>query len=154
MKDLVCLLSFFRCSIEPGNMNKWWWTEADEFSCASAYITIHNKGQHKTGNCGELKFRWRLRFYLVNAGGKKKILTQDVLIYQRCLIQQGCHICGSNIIETRDQIMWNYAYAGRFWMARIAHFNLSFRGGENILEIWIMGQVDLQPEPRVRWNII
>lgn len=27
----------------------------------------------------------------------------------------------------------------------MAHFNISFRGGENIREFWIMGQVELQP---------
>ena len=32
MKNLADLLSFLRCSVEPGNVNKWRLTEAGEFN--------------------------------------------------------------------------------------------------------------------------
>lgn len=45
-------------------------------------------------------------------------------------------MCQSNLLETKDHIMWECVYASRFWTGLMAQFNVTFNGGEQNLSVW------------------
>lgn len=63
-------------------------------------------------------------------------------------------MCGATRIETRDHLLWNCAYAIRFWTELMAHFDICYRGGENIVDVWTKGLEGLSKEHKCRWSAI
>ena len=148
-------VSFFNCSFDSAT-STWRWTETGQFTSASAYQYLHNPGircsTQKDLRRMKIPMKVKSFIWLMLEG---KILTQDVLIYRGCQVPQGCTLCGSNRVETKDHILWNCVYAIRFRFDLMAHFKISFRGGgENIKDVWIKGQVGLQKNQKIRWSTI
>lgn len=84
-----------------------------------------------------------------------KPLTQYVLLYRGCVVQSGCHLCFGNLVETKDHIMWNCAYAKRFWIELMAQYNISIQRGPDIATVWSKAQYNISILNRcIGWSYI
>lgn len=72
-----------------------------------------------------------------------KLLTQYVLLYRGCIVQSGCHLYSENLVETKDHIMWDCAYAKRFWIGLMAQYNILIQRGPDIATVWSKGKSQL-----------
>lgn len=107
VKDLVNLLPFFKYSIDQdGGTSKWGWSALGVFSCSLAYRAMHNEGfissTQKPLWIIKVPMKVMIFIWLML---DNKILTQNVLTYRGCPIPTGCHLCGKDIVETKDHIM-------------------------------------------------
>ena len=103
----------------------WRWTRDGQYSCASAYRSLHDRGIR----CPYAKLLWKMKIptkvrifiWLIS---QNSLLTQEVLIIRGCNVVHGCALCSSGEIETGEHMLWECQYAKSFWRGIMGEFNI------------------------------
>ena len=156
IKDLAIMVLFYSISVDRTSSKiSWRWTGTGKFSCPTAYTTMHDRGLRSPTQrrLWKIKVPMKVRIFIWLML-EDKILTQEVLGVRGCIVQPGCHLCDSSVMESRDHLMWECPFARRFWRGLGAHHNLVIGNERGILQAWIQGHCNMTRTQRAHWDVI